>query len=45
VANSSVTNKIFLVKSGEVMVVAADLALPDSGVVDTRKLAGSERQR
>ncbi|GIL52865.1 hypothetical protein Vafri_8639 [Volvox africanus] len=45
VANSSVTNKIFLVKSGEVMVVAADLALPDTGEVDVRKLAGSERQR
>ncbi|GLC48322.1 hypothetical protein PLESTB_000083500 [Pleodorina starrii] len=45
VANSSVTNKIFLVKSGEVMVVAADLALPDTGQVDVRKLAGSERQR
>ncbi|PNW86201.1 hypothetical protein CHLRE_02g076900v5 [Chlamydomonas reinhardtii] len=45
VANSSVTNKIFLVKSGEVMVVAADLALPDTGEVDVRKLTGSERQR
>ncbi len=46
VANSAVTNKIFLVKNGEVMMVAADLALPDAGgTVDVRRLAGSEKQR
>ncbi|KAG2485663.1 hypothetical protein HYH03_015635 [Edaphochlamys debaryana] len=46
VANSSVTNKIFLVKSGEVMVVPADLALPEGAAeVDLRRLAASEKQR
>lgn len=45
VANSSTTNKIFLVKTGELLAVAADLALPDGGVVNLAKLAGSERAR
>jgi len=38
-ANSAVTNKVFLVKSGEVVLVAADMALPgqvDLGTVQER---------
>ncbi|MEW5320291.1 MAG: hypothetical protein WDW38_011373 [Sanguina aurantia] len=44
-SNSSVTNKIFLVKSGEVLAMAADMALPGKGEVDLRRLVGMERQR